>query len=289
MKKNGKASVLSRQKPRRSKHAKFLSIKFLSEIPRFSLFFLCVGFIFGSVFFLAKRNWRFDWLKVKQSIAWKVDLKLDAEHPLSDRKAEEVIRLSHEYLKSGDRSELANLAVAIQRLDAFGIVHIIRLASDRILITIKPRNPVMCAEIDRLRLVADTGEIYGIAGVEGAPSCPGPRLIGIVQKTDQIALTPSNTIALEAESTKAVNEAINLLAEAESRALRFSTIEFQRYRGFVVYIEGLDTEVALGRTPFPDKLDKLRTLMAKLASRGEVAKRIELDYQGKAFVKLKKL
>jgi len=45
----------------------------------------------------------------------------------------------------------------------------------------------------------------------------------------------------------------------------------------------------LGQSPFGPHLDRLDKIMAKLKSKNQIAERIELDYQGKAFIKLKKM
>ena len=58
---------------------------------------------------------------------------------------------------------------------------------------------------------------------------------------------------------------------------------------FFVVMKDNEAEVALGRPPFAEKLVKLGELINKLSKKGDVASRIELDYQGKAFIKLKKM
>lgn len=289
MKKNGKASVLSRQKPRRSGRAKLPRMGAAWRLLRWLLALLAVALLAWWGLRAGRREWRELMASRSGRINWKVDLRLDAEHPLSDRKAEEIVRLAKDVLETGRQDELKELAAAVQHLDAFGQTHVLRVARDRIVVSVRPRVPVMCAEVDRLRLVSEAGEIYGVAGVDGAPTCPGPRLVGVVPSSEKIRITPTQTLHLEPDGQTAVKEAIALVQEGTTRGFTFSLIEFRRYRGFFAHVSGLETEVALGRAPFVEKLDKLRALLDKLAARGEVAARIELDYQGKAFVKLKKL
>lgn len=289
MKKNGKASVLSRQKPRRSGRAKLPRMGATWRLLRLPLALLAMALLAWWGLRAGRREWRELMASRAGRISWKVDLRLDAEHPLSERKADEIIRLAKDILETGKQDELQELAAAVQHLDAFGQAHVLRVALDRVVVSVRPRVPIMCAEVDRLRLVSEAGEIYGVAGVDGAPTCPGPRLVGILPSTDKVQVTSNQTLQLAPDAQTAVQEAIALVQEGTARGFTFSLLEFRRYRGYFAHVSGLETEVALGRAPFAEKLDKLRTLLDKLAARGEVAQRIELDYQGKAFVKLKKL
>ena len=289
MRRTGKSSVLSRQKPRRLGYAK-LSTKRSFRFSRKSVI-LIFGTLIVLVFVIHARNHKLHHTShgKRTKIQWNVDLQLEGEHPLTDRKSEEVRRIAQDLLRTGDRSELVNLASSIQRVDGYGHVHALRVTNDRLLISLRPRIPVMCVEADQLRLVSDQGEIYGLAGIEGKPSCPGPKLIGIFGNNEKFELSDTQTVNLTPEVQTAVLEAITLLNDANSHEMKFLSIEFRKHRGFTVQLDGIETMVSLGRAPFLPKLDKLKLLLGKLASRGEVAMRIELDYQGKAFVKLKKL
>ena len=67
-------------------------------------------------------------------------------------------------------------------------------------------------------------------------------------------------------------------------------MSYRRFRGFFVILEAQETRFQVpGRAPFAGKLDKLQGILSKLDAKGEVAQRVELDYQGKAFIKLKKM
>jgi hypothetical protein len=49
-----------------------------------------------------------------------------------------------------------------------------------------------------------------------------------------------------------------------------------------------DTEIVIGLQPFAYKLKKLQNILDGLRRDGIVASRIELDYEGKAFIKERK-
>ena len=70
---------------------------------------------------------------------------------------------------------------------------------------------------------------------------------------------------------------------------KIKSIEFKRFRGFFVVLQTSETEVALGRSPFSGKLVRLHEILKRLEKTSSTAARIELDYQGKAFIKEKKL
>lgn len=287
--KSSKGSVLSRQKPRRlnrtrSRHF-FESYKYL----KFALLIvpLILVSLIGAKKFLKDRHSRIE--TTSRTIPWRVDIQVNADQSLSERKAEEVLRNSRAILQYGTPQELSIIASNIQKLDVFSQVHVIRVNHDRILVSVKPRVPIMCIELDRLRLVSSSGEVYGFADTEGSPACPNIKLTGLRSKNSKVRISDDQTLELDAYQKQIIDDAITLIQSENSKNFRFSILEHREHRGFVAQILGLETEIFLGYPPFDDKLKKLDILLKKISLQGETASRIELDYQGKAFVKLKKL
>lgn len=283
-----KSSVLSGQKPRRSWRLAPLAPRRLLHVAKI------LAVVFGAIFLLKagdrSRQKLSSWTRAMLALdeAWRVHLHLDSEYPLSAKKIDDLLLLTKQELGATHFPNLTLAAVKLQRLDAYSRVHIMRTGLKDVLVSVRPRIAIMCAEVDRLRLVDASGTIYGVFGSEGAPHCPGPRLIGLKGEGSRTKINEDQTITLSSEEQRLVHEALELLSEAKVQGLELSSIEIHRHRGFQIALRSEETEISLGHHPFSSKLERLKTLLGKLKERSEKAARIELDYQGKAFVKLRK-
>lgn len=284
-----KGSVLSRQKPRRLNRARFSLSGFLSRHLKLAICCAAICGISVLILNIRRKPSHIQSMSVEDSVDWQVDLHIDSGFPLTEKKTEDLIRSAKSVMRFGDIRELETIATTIQKIEVFSQVSVLKLSDTRILVSVKPRVPIMCIDFDRPRLVSNSGEVYGYADTEGSPPCPTPKLIGVRNKNTKATSLSDLTIALEANEKQIINNAINLVDSAKVNGFSFSTIEYREHRGFIVQMSGLETLIFLGYPPFEDKLKKLSSLLKRIASKGESASRIELDYMGKAFVKLKKL
>lgn len=289
MSKRTKGSVLSRQKPKRGHKrpagGRLRQAAFVVAIIAPLVLAVYVGISLShSGFFSANKS-------ANRRIDWKVSLKVDKDaQPLNDQAADEVLAIAKKNLGKGERLDLQKTAALIQRLDAYSNVSIVRLGSDRVAVQVRLRVPMLCIEADRTRLVSAEGEVYGTADKDTPGACPGPLLTGVFDDDrSKLTLRSDFTLSLSDDEKTAVKEALELLREGKERGFAFEGITLKKYRGYFVSLNGRELEIAVGRAPFDRKLDKLKSILADLAGKGDRAARIELDYQGKAFIKLKKL
>jgi hypothetical protein len=293
MAKRGPRSVLRGQKPKRGKQSKADRAKRLKRWGLTAV--IALSFTGGALAWrsLSRRSAAAAAASAPRPTDWKVSLKVDGNEPLADRAAEEILTLARQGLGRGRPQDLQKVAAAIQRLDAYSQVHVLKLGPDSAAVQVHLRQAAFCVEADKLRLVSVDGDVYG--SVErpesGASGCPGPILTGLFDAKQQAKLTLESdfTLSLNAEQKAALTEALELWGEAQRRDLQLASLSYRKYRGFFAALSGQDLEIAMGRAPFADKLDRLKGILSKLAQKGEQAARIELDYQGKAFIKLRKL
>jgi hypothetical protein len=284
-----KASVLKGQRPK--KNAKIDWIPLLRRGVKVLSTALVVGLLaFGLV---RARDLVFGPSKAAPGgrPAWKVALKTTDDRALPDKFADAAIAVARKEIQDGEREDMERVARKIQALGPYASVHVSRLGLDQILVQLRPRVAALCVQADRLRFVSEDGEVYGSPDVGMDPDdngCPGPTLSGVFRDARFPSLKEDATLPLEPEQRVALQEAVELARLLKAKGQAVDTLEWRPFRGLFLKLTATDTDVALGRAPFGQKVDKLAEILEKLAVKGQQAARIELDYQGKAFVKLRK-
>ncbi len=222
-------------------------------------------------------------------IDWKVSIKTAEDHALSTQAVEDVTATIRKLAGDGSKKSLGRAAEAVQKLDSYAQVSLLKLAPDELAVHVRRRTPVLCVHADQVRFVAEGGVVYGTPDPAKADACPGPVLSGVFDDLRKFTVRNDFTVALEADERVILKEAIDLLRLSREKKLVFAAMGYRRFRGFFVTLADSNAEVAIGRGPFTGKLDKLTGILTKLEGKGLVAERIELDYQGKAFIKSRKM
>ncbi len=289
-----KRSVLAKQKPKKAgkKKRNDGGIPFKWQLAAAAAF---LGLGLYGTYRLKQRA--INWLaSTDKAIDWRISLKPEDGATVSDQTWSTIYDTARKTLGHGSSEELKRTAAAIQRLDAFARVSVVRLSQQDVAIEVRARQPVLCVKADQLRLVGAAGEVFGSPEKDGIP-CPGPVVAGVFDERasgatggKRFTLAEDFTLEVSPEEHDGLKEAVALQAEAKRRQVKIRTMDFQKFRGFLVVLAEPDgLELELGRAPFGPKLEKLDGLLRKLHEKGEQAARIELDYQGKAFIKLKKM
>jgi cell division septal protein FtsQ len=283
MKSKKKSSVLKRQKPKRGRKKPLAArLKLYGGLTA-----LALGVAAGAYTVYTFKTKGVFVADGPDKIDWKVTLKTNDPDPLPEKAAENVIAAVKRHAGDGSKKSLAQAAEAVQKLDSYAQVSLIKLSPSELAVHVKRRVPTLCVVADRLRFVAADGVVFGTP--DNASECPGPTLTGAFEERRKFVMKGDHTLQLENEERAVLKEAVELLRLAKEKKHAFAQVDYRRYRGFFVTLEGSGAGVAIGRAPFSAKLDKLQTILAKLQAKGQVAERIELDYQGKAFIKSKKM
>lgn len=283
MKRKKKSSVLTRQKPKRGRKRPLAERLKLYGTVAAAVVAIAVGAFAIYSFkteglFVADRPDRID---------WRVSIKTNDADSLPEKAVEDIVATVKKLAGDGSKKSLARAAEAVQKLDSYAQVSLLKLAPSELAVHVKRRTPALCVSADRLRFVAADGVVYGAP--DNAEACPGPTVTGIFDERRKFTLKSDYTLQLEADERTILREAVELYRLAKEKHQAFAQVDYRRYRGFFVTLQGSGAGVAIGRAPFSGKLDKLSTILSKLEAKGQVAERIELDYQGKAFIKSKKM
>jgi hypothetical protein len=216
---------------------------------------------------------------------WHVVLKLAGDEALEPPLAQDVLEMAYESLGGGSAEELSETAKFIQNEAAFESVKIIRTKPNQVIVSISRRKGVLCVQADHLRLMTALGSVYGRVNPE---DCPGPIVGGVFANRDHpFILNTDMTVKLRTEERDAIVQAAQLFESAKAQNFEPVALDYQRFRGFSMTLKDSGTEVFVGPYPFEAHLQRLTKILSRLKQKGQVAQRIELDYQGKAFIKLR--
>lgn len=272
---------LVNQKIKKKKTSSFKIKKFQIFIPAFFVIFSSL-FLFCSLVLKAK-----NFLNKKNEITiGQFDIKFHGNFPNEiqekiTRNIERVI-FSH---SSIFESEYA-LAKEIQEKEGLSWVHVFRNLQNNISISISPRIPILYILTDRQQMVSIEGDIY-----DDHNFTPKNQTIltGIFQENKKFTLTERNTVKVTNEEKKTILDAIDLIEKAQKFAIFFSNIEYKLYRGYFATLQNSQTSVIIGNPPFEKQLQHLSKILEDSKKKNAVLKRVEVDYNDKAFITETKL
>ena len=218
--------------------------------------------------------------ELKLTPAWDITVlsKLEA-------KDKEILELFTK--KKESFGSLQALARYLQDTYYFAQTTIIQTGPKRLKIFIKERSPSFSVSADTKRLLSDIGEIYGISNNRATKL---PHLQDILDNNrETYVFSERNTLNLSSEEKIRIEEALTILELSKKYSLTLESLTFVHYRGFKVRLRGEKTDVFVGRKPFDYKFAKLIEIQKQIREKNHEAQRIELDYEGKAFIKTSKI
>jgi hypothetical protein len=209
--------------------------------------------------------------------SWELTLKSNSQVTDKERIISKLPKIIH------DAKTTQEVAEKIQKYFSFAKTTILQTAPEKLIIHIEDRVPEFSTLADKQRLVSIDHEIYG----ELSSTYKNlPRLENILNKGRKTYTFSENaSLVLEEEEKERLREAQMILRLAEQNTLDLKEITFVEYRGFKLNFRQDKTEVFLGRKPFEKKFLKLLQIKKQFKNEDGATRRIELDYDGKAFIK----
>jgi hypothetical protein len=275
-----KTSVLSRQRPKKNRKKGRFSWSQMSFYAGCAVAILVLA---GTFFYLFSGKTT---VVAGKSRNWKLTIKAQDRSLLENQEEAAIIQAVKSHVTVGDQKDLLRAIATIKTDETFAKVHFVRTGIDQLTLYYAKRVPIMCYQgPDQLHYISSAAEIYGF--VDDPQKCPGPIVTGILDERKKSG--KNAVLSLTVEEQKNTDNAIQLAKILVFYKHEPTKLSFEKYRGFYINIKDLETDIALGNPPFETKLEKLGEVLKKISSKGEVAQRIELDFQGKAFIKMKKL
>jgi cell division septal protein FtsQ len=154
-----------------------------------------------------------------------------------------------------------------------------RTFPDQLYISISEREPAALINLNQLHLLDRNGVIFKKVDHQEGQGLP------IVTGIDWASLMNHKT-----KYTALINEALSLLSFFEQKGFHMSyisEININPTLGLTVYTTNNTLQIIMGFAPFQKKCSRLYEIMDDLNNKNLAAQKIDLNYQHKAFVKIK--
>lgn len=180
-----------------------------------------------------------------------------------------------------DKTTLQNLSKTIQNKFNFKSVSININAENEVFLRLSKHEPKLVVKYGKERIftkehkLIDTNN-YSTEGL--------PVLTGLSPK-EKIEYLSDKSIYLSMNDFEIIQKANLLIENALGYNIKYKKINYNEFRGFSGSLLKNNYQVVLGFPPFEPKYKKLNRIIYELKTQGKFSANIELDYQGKAFVK----
>ena len=204
---------------------------------------------------------------------------------LSNNIPKEMLHSIHSFLDTNpvhSTKNLVDLTSQIQILTSARSVHMIALDQKTAFLSLVQHKPEAAIQYGKLRLISKEGKVFG--EYKDTEHLQLPIIKGL-PFDKSISLDKEQAIELSPENRELINEGLLLIRSGLSYNINYKTILYNPDRGFQVWLKDSRIRVEMGRRPFNKKNIKLVKILSNLDKKRITKARIELDYQGKAFVK----
>lgn len=201
--------------------------------------------------------------------------------------ADDVKVFMRQTLLKQKRLTLTTLSRLIQREFSAQQVSLVSIDGQEIHVRLQPRQAVFAiGEASYLRL-SDQGEIFKEAY---NPSSDFVVLYGILP-TEALKLryNDEGCVILDTAKKQGARTAIELLDAMRREGFDYTQFHYIAFRGFALSGSQKYPQIMIGDSNFTERFARLRSLLKKSAGSTQIATKIELDYDDKAFVQEKAL
>lgn len=267
-----KATLLSNQKPLRSNRFSPLGKQLLNTK------------VIGTLIFGALAPLCYFYFPIESSQSrWEIVSHYNTRDQLSDSTHTDLINTIHKYFNQDKIQPMNAIAKKVQNQFALDSVHLIQYGPNQIAVLAKSRKPIVKLTLENRPplLVTESGIIF-----KGTTSTSKDliTLDGVLVNSDIVKNNHDGSIEVADEKLQNILDSLNLIETLNAEEITISAVGFHPYRGFSIELKPSKTVVFMGTKPYTVKLQKLRLILDKLSKSGSVAKKIELDYMGKAFI-----
>jgi hypothetical protein len=291
VKKSSAGSLVSlrNQKPKKknpSKHPVLKKILWLAPILVISA--ACSFFIFKHAANLLNA-WQTSASIASDQKPWLITFNFENSSS-SPQLVKEASQIIHRNIKTGNYENLLEISKLIQKKLQAEQVSIVHTRDHQLTLSLEERKPLLRISADQHRLVSSSEQVYGVINGKTESFETLPLLKGVFEsRARDFAMKEDQTLDLEETEQGIIHDALTLNKEAEASGFKIEEIEYVKYRGFLLRTKGDNIEITIGMPPFKQRLKQLSEILNNLKKSGTQVVRIELDYNGKAFIKQKEL
>lgn len=209
----------------------------------------------------------------------KVVLLGDVQESIQEKISSNIQKLFAQNLLS---HSLLKTAESIQEKSGMAQVHLYMDNKRQITAFIKPRTPLLYMSGEGIKFLSTDGEIY--EDLNFNPKF-NTILSGVFDNNSQMNIIDSkNCVKTSEKEKKILLDAIQLITQASTHSLEFSTIEYKKYRGFSSKLANSDTTVLFGLPPYDKQFQRLLKIIDDATKKNISLKTIEIDFNDKAFI-----
>lgn len=273
--------ILDKQKPRKRKRQRSKLWLFLTyTCGSIAILFICwtafLKFEPNLVSQMSRKN------LVEKN--WKVSISPDDRSLLTSSHKKLIDFEIKKHLLTGSRDELKILADSILVNTEFDRVTIKRLYSDEIEIKVVIPEPIALIQSDELMYVSRNGHIFKSSHI-GSDASKFVTIAGLIDPYQRKAsFNKTNKLMLDDKEKLHLGNALSVIKMAEQQGLELKSLNHDEFRGISIELNS-GAEVFLGHQPYDKKFLRLTNILANAEQSHSKIERIELDFNGKAFVK----
>ncbi|MCY4443429.1 MAG: cell division protein FtsQ/DivIB [Proteobacteria bacterium] len=200
--------------------------------------------------------------------------------------SQSIIAATTNRLNHGSRDELQRLSHYILRESVFDHVSITRTAPKHVLIRVNIPEAVAIIEAGSWRLLSKHGGVLGKIAPKDQPHLP--RISGVFSpEAKPYTITSSNKLSIRQDQARIITRILTTLALMKETGLSIESLNYDPYLGISLSLSS-QVHIGLGHPPYNTKIRRLASIIQQAKKNGSAIKKIELDFQGKAFVQLYK-
>ena len=225
--------------------------------------------------------------KLNHTKAIDITIKTKDNHHLLAAEEDFVFEIAEKTQSNSDYIDTYMLAKTIQQQSDFAQVVVVNPYPHKYWIVVEKRKALLSIVADKKRLISQSGEVYG--SYQEDLHAHLATVDGIFDKKTQLTKLTNNSFLLSDKQRELILTCKKLLLFAKDSNVSLKKISYARYRGFYVLLHQPAIKVVVGSSPQRKHFVKLMGLLSSLENTKDNIDTIELDYNGKAFIKEKTL
>jgi hypothetical protein len=215
---------------------------------------------------------------------------IDDEERLGSQVKSKISLAVNHWLRQQPRIDLHTVVIKLRQHFKLANVTVIRTDSHNLVIRTQKLRPSFVLQLDSAYYsVTDLGAIFSKRGTPSDTLLESLPIVSGIGNSSDLLAHADGTLSLRTERQKQLLQQIKeILSIASPLNLRITTIHYNDPLGFILTDERA-TKIHIGQAPFQSRLNRLAEVLTRMATTGVLPERIELDYNGKVFVKEKKI
>ncbi len=223
----------------------------------------------------------FRYLSTKAALSFEERPTLQALRGLSEQEKASILE-KYRQINSASPVELEKFSRTLYRGMGLRSIQLIQTAPDKLAIATEVFTPKLIVDLDRLRFVTEDGIIFGTAAATEGSGLP---VLKGLYKNAPFTKSENETLVLSPANQRIVEEALLAIQEGARYNIQYRSLNYDEFRGLSGDLLEPAYRITIGFRPFDAKYLKLEKVIGSLKDRGLTSASIELDYNGKAFVK----